>query len=172
MNILAVDPGDVQSAYALYDIENKVILRHGKEPNETMRHIVETQSRNPANTLAVEMIASYGMPVGRNIFDTCVWIGRFVEIWAREASTPARFILRRDIKLHLCNSVRAKDPNITQAIVDRYGGDRRVAVGTLKNPGPLFGVSKDRWAAIAVALTAAETNCEYFVGVADAEEKT
>jgi hypothetical protein len=45
-------------------------------------------------TLAVEMIASYGMPVGREVFDTCLWIGRFVEAWQAHGG-EYRLIYRR-----------------------------------------------------------------------------
>ena len=58
--------------------------------------------------------------------------------------------------MYLCNSMRAKDSNIRQAILDRYpttGGGKCPQVGTKKEPGPLYGVSKDVWAAIGVGLT-------------------
>lgn len=59
---------------------------------------------------------------------------------------------RRAVKLHLCGSMRAKDGNIRQALVDRFGGQAQ-AVGTKKAPGPLFGLSSHRWSALAVAVT-------------------
>jgi len=59
------------------------------------------------------------------------------------------------VKLHLCGSARAKDTNIRQALIDRYGGS--AAIGKKAAPGPLYGVSKDVWSALAVAVTAADT---------------
>ena len=52
---------------------------------------------------------------------------------------------------------KAKDSNIRQAIMDRYGSTREAAIGTKKNPQELYGVSKDIWAALGVAITASET---------------
>lgn len=71
------------------------------------------------------MIASYGMPVGKEIFDTCVWIGRFIEANDKDY----KFVYRKDEKINLCNSMKAKDSNIRQALIDRFG-----EVGTKKNP--------------------------------------
>lgn len=75
--------------------------------------------------MVIEMIASYGMPVGKEVFDTCVWIGRFAET----SGMPTNYIYRKDEKMNICHSMRAKDSNIRQALIDRFG-----VVGTKKNP--------------------------------------
>jgi hypothetical protein len=100
--------------------------------------------------LYIEMVASYGMAVGRTVFETCVWIGRFVEAWGDNWD----FVYRKDVKMHLCGQTRAKDSNIRQAIMDMYGSEKAIAIGTKAKPGPLHGVSKDVWAALGVAITA------------------
>ncbi len=76
-------------------------------------------------------------------FETVFSIGRMA------AMKDVRLVPRRDVKLHICRSAKAKDGNIRQALIDRFG-----PVGTKKAPGPLFGISNHRWAALAVAVTA------------------
>lgn len=78
--------------------------------------------------LVIEMIASYGMAVGKTVFDTCVWIGRFIEAGIY-ANVTTEYIYRKDEKINICNSMKAKDSNIRQALIDRFG-----IVGTKKNP--------------------------------------
>ena len=150
IQLVAVDPGSEHSAYVATDRAG-VLLRHGKLANDAMlRQLAREQADgDAATTLAIEMIASYGMAVGREVFETCVWIGRFVQAWPG----PCVRVYRRDVKLHLCADSRAKDPNIRQAIIDRYGPGRDKAIGTKKHPGPLYGVTADVWSALAVALT-------------------
>jgi len=96
------------------------------------------------------MVASYGMPVGREVFETVRWIGRFQQAWHKPEEV--RLIYRRDVKLHLCGSMRAKDPHVWQALIDKLG-----PVGTKASPGPLYGVKSHARSALAVAVTAAET---------------
>lgn len=82
--------------------------------------------------MAIEMIASYGMPVGKEVFETCVWIGRFIEDMKyipQDRITTTEYIYRKDEKMNLCHSMKAKDSNIRQALIDRFG-----VVGTKKNP--------------------------------------
>ena len=55
-------------------------------------------------------------------------------------------VYRRDVKMWLCGTPRAKDPNIAQALRDKYGDP-----GTKKNPGKIYGVKSHLWAALAVA---------------------
>ena len=146
--ILAIDPGTTQSAYVVFDngkIEDKGIV----ENYNLLAWINEGEFMN-CDELYIEMVASYGMAVGKTVFETCVWIGRFVEAWHDEWE----YVYRKDVKMHLCGQTKAKDSNIRQAIMDMYGSDRSIAIGTKKAQGPLYGVSKDVWAALGVAITA------------------
>jgi len=149
MRVLAIDPGTTQSGWAMI---NGSTLSSGVTKNADMRCLLQDYGDIlcPTDRVAIEMIASYGMPVGKEVFETCVWIGRFCEAWKGE-SEPA-LIYRRDVKLHLCGSVRAKDANIRQALIDKLGPQ-----GTKKAPGPTYGVKSHAWAALAVAVTFAET---------------
>ena len=148
--ILAIDPGSLKSAYVLYD-QGK-LLDFGIKPNAALLAIIRTAD---CECVAIEMIASYGMPVGKDVFETCVWIGRFIQVsWSR--GKPFFQVYRKDVKMYLCRTPRAKDSNIRQAIIDLYpptGEGAIPQIGTKKYPGPLYGVSKDVWAALAVALT-------------------
>lgn len=152
--ILAIDPGNTESAILLYDRETSLPLEWGKEPNDV---ILKTLARLEAPLLAIEMIASYGMAVGREIFETVLWIGKFSQRWEDATGMPVRLVYRREVKLHLCNSSKAKDPNVRQALMDRYGSSREVAIGKKATPGPLYGMAGDGWSALGVAITAAET---------------
>lgn len=143
--ILAIDPGTTESGWALLTSAGKV-ANSGVLQNADMLQFL--QLRPECDTLAVEMIASYGMAVGREVFETCVWIGRFVQAW--HAPAAVRLVYRRDVKLHLCGSAKAKDPNIRQALLDLIGPQ-----GTKKVPGPTYGVRSHAWAALAVAVTVA-----------------
>jgi len=103
--------------------------------------------------LAIECIASYGMAVGKDVFETCIWIGRLIQ--AYEYPELVRRIYRKDVKLHLCGSPRAKDQNIRQALIDMFGGKEK-AIGRKATPGPLHGVKSHAWSALAVAIVALE----------------
>ena len=148
MRVLAIDPGSEQSAFVVY--EGGKILDFGIRDNAIL---IRQINREDCKYLAVEMIASYGMPVGETVFETCVWIGRFIQAWGGTNYTK---IYRKEVKMALCGSMKAKDSNIRQAIMDRYGSTREKAIGTKKNPQALYGVSKDVWSALAVAITFAK----------------
>jgi hypothetical protein len=151
MLTLAIDPGTDKSGWCLFD--GSQVGESGVMPNADLLHSLGKMPDNGA-TLAIEMIASYGMAVGREVFETCVWIGRFQQAW--HSPDAVRLIYRRDVKLHLCGTAKAKDPNIRQALLDmfpRTGGGKTPQVGTKSQPGPLYGVSSHAWAALAVAVT-------------------
>lgn len=148
--ILAIDPGNTQSGYVVVEHDGEEIRRVldvGKLPNEEIRDVLHKTLYGNSAELAIEMIAGMGMAVGQEVFDTCLWIGRFMECAERDGAEPVK-IFRREEKLYLCGCLNAKDKNIRQALIDRYG-----VVGTKANQGFFYGFAKDMWAAMAVAVT-------------------
>jgi hypothetical protein len=144
----------------VYDSKSKAILRHCKIGNEGMLALLPQLSMTYARRrpmLCVERIASYGMPVGEEVFTTCIWVGRFIQAWDGQY----RLVFRREVKLHLCGQSRAKDGNVRQALIDIFGPGKPKAIGTKKAPGPLYGFAGDEWAALGVAVVASTTaECE------------
>jgi hypothetical protein len=145
MMLLAIDPGPEKSGYILWNGES--VVKCGHELNETIKECLIDGS----TFIAIEMIASYGMAVGASVFNTCVEIGKFMEHASIYASNvPVQLVYRKDIKVFVCGSAKAKDANIRQSLIDSLG-----VVGTKNKPGPLYGVKSHAWAALAVAVTAA-----------------
>ena len=120
MRVLAIDPGPTKSGWCL--LENGAPTKWGWSEND----VLITEMHADA-TLVIEDIGNYGMAVGRDTFDTCKWMGRFDQAH----TTDAIFIPRPTIKTHLCGVASAKDGNVRQALIDRFGGNE-VAVGGKK----------------------------------------
>ena len=154
MIILGIDPGPEESAWVIYNDRDEKIMGMGIESNYLIRKMdFYSQLDKWVDITVIEMIASYGMAVGEEVFNTCVWIGRFMEIFH---NIDPILVYRKDVKMHLCNSMRAKDTNIRQALIDRFGGTIKKAKGKKNSPGPLYGIHDDIWSALAVAITYAE----------------
>ena len=66
----------------------------------------------------IEMVASYGMSVGREVLDTVLWIGRFYQ--ALNTCCPVRLLCRIEEKRHICHNTRANDAAIRRALIDRF----------------------------------------------------
>lgn len=156
MRILAIDPGNEMSAWC--ELENGKPRRWDKVANDVLLRSFrkDIDAVWQPEIVAIEMIASYGMAVGREVFDTCLWIGRFDEAWRNRGGT-VRLVYRKDVKMHLCGNNSAKDANIRQAIIDHFGPGKDRAIGLKKAPGPLYGIAGDEWSALAVAMTASVT---------------
>ncbi|MCH8506465.1 MAG: hypothetical protein LAT50_19435 [Ectothiorhodospiraceae bacterium] len=144
--MIAIDPGNERSAWV--SMRAGEVVEAGICDNRALLKMLPLLVSLHSKPLAIEMIASYGMPVGKEVFDTCVWIGRFME-----AAGSADLVYRKDVKMHLCGSMRAKDANIRQALIDRFGPGKEKAIGKKATPGPLYGFKADMWQALAVAVT-------------------
>jgi hypothetical protein len=150
MNVLAIDPGPVESAWILWDGTKE--NGHGKDENSRLlRSLRENRLVDPGGSIVIEQIASYGMAVGAEVFETVFWSGRFAEAAEMRYCIVER-MPRREVKLHICGNARAKDSNIRQALIDRFGG-KAAAIGLKASQGPLYRVKADVWQALALAIT-------------------
>jgi hypothetical protein len=136
-------------------MENEAVIRKGSYFVGLLYQLAIANAEPFSCELAIEMLASYGMPVGAEVFDTCVWIGQLKERfrgWL--ANVDLRYVYRKEEKLTICNSPRANDSTIRQSLIDRFAyGEKNYGKGTKKNPGWFYGFRADIWAAYAVAVT-------------------
>lgn len=157
MSILAIDPGSRESAFITVDDSTRAPIRFGKIPNQ---ELVDSLHRYTGDKAVVEMVASYGMAVGADVFETCVWIGRFTEALVQRG-LAVDLITRLPVKMHHCRSAKAKDSNITQALVDRFAPESaNHGKGTRHSPGWFYGFSRDVWQAYALAVYAVDVEQE------------
>lgn len=157
MNVFAIDPGNEQSAWCIMNDQYELV-EFGKDSNNlVMKKLkdkldIYIEFVPYIDYVVLERVASYGMPVGREVFETCEWIGRYAQ--EAEKITFVDYIYRRDEKLYLCFDSKAKDSNIRAALIERFAKhDFKNGRGTKANPDYFYGVKADIWAAIAVAVT-------------------
>lgn len=141
MKVLALDPGTHESGFCLFDGR---VISSGVMPNADLLKIVRDDN---SDVLAIEKIVSYGSSVGQETFDTCVWIGRYMEAWGQP--DDVLLIPRRKVKAEVCGPGKWGDPDVRKALIARIGPQ-----GTKKEPGPTYGVKSHAWSALGVAVTA------------------
>lgn len=148
--LIAIDPGTTESAVVIL-AENYVPMAFDKLANEDLCHMLAAYGRG--DTVVIERLASYGMPVGREVLETCEWVGHFARI-GMASGARVEYLYRRDVKLHLCDDSRAGDTNIRRALISRFAKhDLRAGKGTKNNPDWFYGFRADMWQAYAVGVT-------------------
>ncbi len=155
MTFIAIDPGTTQSAIVVFDSPEKIYFAATQENELVERRLREhhynwlAPEKNGYEHLAIEMVASMGMSVGQEIFETVYWIGRFAAVF----NGPTTRLYRHEVKTHLCHQTKGvNDSVIRQRLIDIYGGKEK-AIGKKKTPGPLYELRGDQWQALAVAVT-------------------
>lgn len=153
--LLAIDPGNIDSGYVIIDKATRKPQFFGKIKNEELAMLIRAGGFDEC---VIEMVASYGMPVGAEVFETCVWIGRFMEVAGQTIGKgDVHRMYRKEVKMTLCGNPAARDSNITRALVDRFApGASNYGKGTKASPGWFYGFKKDIWAAYALAVTYAD----------------
>lgn len=137
--IIGIDPGPANTAFAV--LENGIAVEKGLVENKYFFDYAPVC----LHKCFLEKMQSFGMPVGAEVFDTAYWIGE-VRYRMGIYNIPVTLVTRQEVKLHHCNSVRAKDANIRQVMLDRFGGKE-----VTKKGGVLHGFKADIWSALAIA---------------------
>lgn len=152
--LLAIDPGNTASGWVVIDLDTRQPVVFGKTPNDELREMLA--NHHGCIHAVIEMVASYGMAVGAEVFETCVWIGRYQQTLIDTGVEP-ELVKRQPVKVHHCRSSKAKDSNVRQALVDRFApGQPNHGKGTKAHPGWFHGFHADIWQAYALAVYAAD----------------
>lgn len=166
MRAVSIDPGDVLSAYTVFEVPSLRPLEVGKIPNaELIAKIADWAigdplGDEPIRLYAIEMIQGMGMPAGKTVFETCVWIGRFEQQIYTYGGPAAQVFkaYRKTIATHHTGSSKAKDGNVAAALQDRFAsGVPNRGKGTKAEPGWFHGFAADIWQAYAVGVYWADT---------------
>jgi len=148
MVLLSIDPGTRESAFVLFQTKDEAILSFSIVNNEILLKQIRSHSFiYQPEKLVIESIEGFGIPSGQETFDTCFWSGRFCQAFRGEFERVGR----KAIKSHLCGTTRAQDKDVRAAIIYRFGDP-----GSKKVPGKLYGISSHCWAALALAVYAAD----------------
>lgn len=150
MIILALDVGTTESGWCLMDCETYTPYDFGKTPNEEVLNIVKM---GDYDKLVYEEFKGYGMPIGDSTIRSITWNGRFIQS-ALDRGKQVGYVLRVEEKICLCNSTKAKDANIRQALIDEFAQfDFKTGKGTKKKPDWFYNFSLDIWTGYAVGVT-------------------
>ena len=152
--LLAIDPGTTMSGYCFIDaLTYKPILFDKAENNVLLNMLIDHSPVLPAH-MAVEMMESYGLNhVGQSTFETCVWIGRFVQAMDG-APTNIEYVYRHEERQNLLHRNTGNDTDIRHALIHRFAHhDKERGKGTKAKPDWFYGFRADCWMAYAVGVT-------------------
>lgn len=128
MLILGIDPGPAESAYALIGQEMAGCISdpfrvHEAEKVGNENVLGRLSVLRPAH-VAIESIQSYGMAVGRSVFDTCFMIGRLIQV-CKDHGIPFTLYPRPEYTRRICGVGKINDAVLRQALLLRFGGDKK-----------------------------------------------
>lgn len=150
--VLAIDPGNVESAWVTMDMDAQKPISHGKVNNAELEKML-IERVVIFDEAAIEVVSGYGLPVGKETFQTCIEIGR-LSVIIENLGIKAYGCYRRDVKLHLTGRASSKDVNVRAALIEMYAKhDFKNGKGTKDNPDWWYKFRADEWAAAGVAVT-------------------
>lgn len=150
MEILCLDVGTEESAYCIINSETYKPLKFEKINNIELLKIVKNEKYDK---MVYEEFQCYGMAIGVSTIKSITWNGRYIQS-ALDRNKPVEYIYRKEEKMNLCGSMKAKDTNIRQSLIDRFAEfDLKQGKGTKDNKDFFYGFKSDIWASYAVGVT-------------------
>lgn len=150
--ILALDPGNEQTGWAFWNVDDQQVTSSGVDKNADVSKIVSTAYYDVCVIERPEIIGQSNIQA--EVLDTALWAGRFYELAnagnaGSHIGARAHFLTRRLVKSIItgyANTPNA-DVEIKKHLTERFGGK-----GTKKEPGKLFGIRSHAWQALAVGI--------------------
>ena len=157
MKLLAIDPGGACGAVLLDTATSPPAVLEVWTAT-TLSPLLSMVYGKQCDAVVVEDIVKYHGPIGQTTIATIKLIGRIQEA-CRRARVKCDVISRPDV----CRAIAGKTmpkAYINQAVRDMYpqsGGGKHPANGTKAQPGPLYGVAKHSWDALALGVVWCKT---------------
>ena len=101
--LLAIDPGNCLSAFVV--LEGYRPIRFAKAENDAILRLLR-DDWHAGDPVVLERVASFGMAVGRDVFETCEWVGRFAQT-ALDNGCAVHYVFRNEEKMNICYDSRA-----------------------------------------------------------------
>jgi len=117
---VALDTGPRQSGYARGHLTDGIMSFQLCDVLDNDLILCGLRESGAGDVLLYERFQSMGMAVGESVMESIMWAGRFSEA-GDVAGAEVIGVTRREVKLSLCNNMRAKDANIRQALIDKIG---------------------------------------------------
>jgi len=145
MTIIGIDPGSEETAYAVM-AEDYTVVEADKQDNEQfLDSTLPSLIRSGINTVVVEGIQSYGMAVGKTVFETCYIVGECRRV-AKIEGAESYIYARPEYARALVGGMKVKDSMVRQALMTRFGGDKK------GEPLHLLKGNSDKRSAFAIAV--------------------
>lgn len=169
MRLISIDPGPTQSAFVAWDTEKDDFIKDksGKsikgllDNEEFFNNIGYILLTVKPTVVAIEMIQSYGMALGRSSFSTILYSGRLTEgfkqvalMYKLQGGVPSLVnTVIPEIKYYGRPTIKAQVGGKNDA---QIRASLRLRYGEAKKGCKLEGVKKDIWAALALATALTE----------------
>ena len=153
MTILAIDPGSETHGLVFVDGGEVVNALNGATMDAALSSINAVANGYPDTLVAIERVQSFGK-TNADLIRTSENVGRLQQR-ALDCGLRVVLLYRREVLAALDVTGKGnRDALVGQRLIEMNGGTRKVAYGTKKAPGPLYGVTGHAVQALAVAVAA------------------